>query len=81
MTPEFPPETLKVYQLIKRNAESLYFMGAGTSPTQGSLGIGFYATRQEAEYNRTLEVLKCKTGDEFYIFELEIPNPLLSKNA
>lgn len=77
MKPEFPPETIKIYQLVKRNAETLYFTGAGTGPTQNSLGIGFYATRQEAEHNRTLEVLKCKTADEFYIFELEIPNPIV----
>jgi hypothetical protein len=77
MKPEFPPETLTIYQLVRRNAESLYFTSAGTSPTQNSLGLGFYATRQEAEYNRTLEVLKCKTSDEFYIFELEIPNPII----
>ena len=77
MKPEFPPETIKIYQLIKRNADSMYFTNAGTSPTQGSLGLGFYATRQEAEYNRTIEVLKCKTSDEFYIFELEIPNPIV----
>lgn len=77
MTPEFPPETLKIYQLIKRNADMMYFTGAGVAPTQGSLGIGFYQTRQEAEHQRTIEVLKCKTSDEFYIFELEIPNPIV----
>lgn len=77
MKPEFPPETLKIYQLVKRNADTLYFTGAGVGPTQGNIGIGFYTTRQEAEHQRTLEVLKCKTADEFYIFELEIPNPIL----
>ncbi len=78
MKPEFPPETLKIYQLIKRNADMLYFTGvSGASPAQGSIGIGFYTTRQEAEHQRTLEVLKCKTAEEFYIFELEIPNPIL----
>jgi hypothetical protein len=77
MKPEFPPDTIKVYQLIKRNADMLYFSGAGTAPATGSIGIGFYQTRQEAEHQRTIEVLKSKTNEEFYVFELEIPNPIV----
>lgn len=76
MKPEFPPETLKIYQLIKRSADMLYFTNINNSSTSPSLGVGFYPTRQEAEHQRTVEVLKSKTPDEFYIFELEIPNPI-----
>lgn len=77
MRPEFPPDTLKIYQLIKRSADMLYFSLAGSAPVSNSIGIGFYSTRQEAEHQRTIEVLKCKTSEEFYIFELEIPNPIV----
>ena len=77
MKPEFPPDTVKIYQLVKRNAESMYFSNAGMNSGMNSIGIGFYITRDEAEYQRTLEVLKSKTEDDFYVFELEIPNPIL----
>ena len=77
MKPEFPPDTLKIYQLVKRNAESMYFTAAGTMPTSNCLGPGFYLTREEAEHQRTLEILKSKTADDYYLFELEIPNPIL----
>jgi len=76
MKPEFPSETLKVYSLVKRN--EMMFSYGGSSSTH-NLGFGFYLTREEAEHNRTLEVLRQKEGDkaEFYVFELEIPNPIL----
>lgn len=77
MKPEFPPETITIYQLIKRPVEQFYFMSAGTTSSTNSIGIGFYSTRQEAEHQRTLEVLRCKSADEFYLFELEIPNPIV----
>ena len=77
MKPEFPPETIKIYQLIKRNADQWYFSGAGTTASSSSIGVEFYSNKQEAEHQRTVEVLKCKTDDEFYVFELEIPNPIL----
>lgn len=77
MKPEFPPDTVKIYQLIKRPADQFYFMSSGTTSPTNSIGVGFYSTRQEAEHQRTLEVLKCKTEDEFYVFELEIPNPIV----
>lgn len=80
MKPEFPPETLKIYQLIKRNADQFYFMSAGASSSTPSIGVGFYPTRDEAEYQRTVEILKCKTNDEFYVFELEIPNPIVNNS-
>lgn len=76
MKPEFPPETIKVYSLVKRN--EMMFSYSGSSSAQ-NLGFGFYLSREEAEHNRTLEVLRLKDGDksEFYVFELEIPNPVL----
>lgn len=77
MKPEFPPETIKIYQLIRRNADQMYFTSAGTMPVSNSIGAGFYLTREEAEHQRTLEVLKSKTADEYYLFELEIPNPIV----
>lgn len=77
MKPEFPPETIKIYQLIKRNADQMYFTAAGTMTGLNNIGAGFYLTREDAEHQRTLEVLKSKTADEYYLFELEIPNPIV----
>lgn len=77
MKPEFPPDTVKIYQLVKRNADSMYFTNAGMASGMNSIGTGFYLTRDEAEHQRTLEVLKSKNADEFYLFELEIPNPIV----
>lgn len=77
MKPEFPPDTLKIYQLIKRSADMLYFTSINNSAATPSLGVGFYQTRQEAEYQRTIEMLKSKVAEEFYVFELEIPNPIV----
>ena len=76
MKPEFPPGTIKVYALVRRS--EMMFSYSGTSSTN-NLGFGFYLTREEAEHNRTLEVLRQKEGDkaEYYVFELEIPNPIL----
>lgn len=72
------PETIKVYQLIKMSGMYLS-MGPGSSPA--GLGLGFYSTLQEAEHNRTLEILKdvATTGPKstWHIFELEFPNPAL----
>lgn len=76
MKPELPPDTLKVYSLVKRVEMLFSYTGAASSQ---NIGYGFYTTREEAEHNRTLEVLRLKEGDksEFYVFELEIPNPIL----
>jgi hypothetical protein len=72
------PKTLKIYQLIRMNTKtSLGFYTAGTSPT-GSInyiGPGFYTTLSEAEQNRTLEIIKNQDDSQFYVFELEFPNP------
>ena len=76
MEPIKPPKTLKVYQLIRQTG--LNFTTTGSSSTV-SLGLGFYSTLQEAEHNRTLELLKdTSTGSgkpKWHVFELEFPNP------
>lgn len=78
MEPIAPPKMLKIYQLVKQTGMS--FTGTGTSSVvSAGLGIGFYLTLQEAEHNRTLEVLKDTSGGinkpKFHVFELEVPNP------
>ena len=75
MEPISPPRTMKVYQLVKQSG--LNFTTTGSSGPV-SLGLGFYSTLQEAEHNRTLEVLKdttTGTKPRFHVFELEVPNP------
>lgn len=75
MEPIKPPKTLRVYQLVKQSGLNFIHCGSGT----GGLGLGFYATLQEAEHNRTIEVLKDtvsgNTKPKFHVFELEFPNP------
>ena len=75
MKPELPPETIKVYALIRRT--EMLFSYCGQSSTQ-NVGFGFFINREEAELQRTIEVLRKKDTEpsEFYIFELEVPNPI-----
>lgn len=80
MEPVKPPPTFKVYALIKQTGLSLTYVYSG-APANTTFGPGFYATREEAEQFRTLELLK-DTGagvTEFHVFELEIPNPVYKK--
>lgn len=74
MEPIQAPKTVKVYQLLKQSGATL--SNAGISGTM-SWGYGFYITLQEAEHNRTLELLKNTDAvkPQYHIFELEIPNP------
>ena len=68
-----PPRTLKFYQLTKLSSSSiLYISPVGT----GTMGSGIFKTLDEAEQNRTIEILKDKdhTGT-YHVFELEFPNP------
>jgi len=68
-----PPRTLKFYQLTKLSISSiLYISPVGT----GTMGSGIFKTLDEAEQNRTIEILKDKdhTGT-YHVFELEFPNP------
>lgn len=71
-----PPKTFKVYTLIKQTGLMMnYVYVPGTGHVQ--FGPGFYTTRDEAEQNRTLELLKenMEPKSKFHVFELEIPNP------
>jgi hypothetical protein len=74
MEPIALPRTVKVYQLLKQSGT--YLMSTGVSGPI-SWGIGFYATLQEAEHNRTMELLKNTDTPKplYHIFELDIPNP------
>jgi len=70
-----PPRTLKFYQLTKLSiSNGLYISPAGIGT--GTIGSGIFKTLDEAEHNRTLEILKDKdhTGT-YHVFELEFPNP------
>ena len=77
MEPIKPPKVLKIYQLMRQTGMS--FSSAAVSSNPISLGSGIFPTLQEAEHNRTLEVLKDTTTGmnkpRWHIFELEIPNP------
>jgi len=75
MEPIAPPRTVKVYQLVKQSGATL--SNAGISGTV-SWGFGFYVTLQEAEHNRTMELLKNTDTVKplYHIFELDIPNPV-----
>ena len=46
-----------------------------------SWGFGFYTSLQEAEQNRTMELLKNTDAvkPEYYIFELDFPNPVYNE--
>jgi hypothetical protein len=75
-----PPKTMKVYQLLKMSTKSgLNISSCGTIPAGSTnyIGTGMYTTLQEAEHNRTLEILKDADGayNSYHIFELELPNP------
>ena len=54
----------------------MYFSNTGGTSTSG-LGLGFYSTLNEAEMNRTAEILKANSDkkEKFHIFELDVPNP------
>jgi hypothetical protein len=80
MQPLDPQPSFKVYALIKQTGLTLTYVYA-SSPSNTAFGLGFYATREEAEQHRTLELLKdtSKTAHEVHVFELEIPNPAYKK--
>ena len=76
MEPIKAPKVLKIYQLMRQTG--MNFSNAATISTT-NLGSGIFPTLQEAEHNRTLEVLKDTTSGvnkpRWHIFELEVPNP------
>lgn len=80
MEPIAPPKTLKYYQLLRMSTKSgLNFTSVGSIPAGSTnyIGVGFYTTLQEAEHNRTLELLKDTDAsfNSYFVFELEFPNP------
>ncbi len=74
------PKTIKLCQLLKMTGMSISTVGT-SSP---GLSLGFYPTLQEAEHNRTLEILKDQTATQpkptLHIFELEFPNPAIKND-
>ena len=75
-----PPRTVRYFQLLKMSTKTgLNISSCGTIPAGSTnyIGTGIYITLQEAEHNRTLEILKDTDGayNTYHIFELELPNP------
>lgn len=75
-----PPKLLKYYQLVRMSTKTgLSISSCGTVPAGGAnyIGSGIYTTLQEAEHNRTLELLKDPDAgyNTYHVFELEFPNP------
>ncbi len=80
MEPIKPPKTLTYYQLIKMATKSgMNISACGTIPAGSTnyIGTGMYTTLQEAEHNRTLELLKDPDAsfNSYHVFALEFPNP------
>ena len=76
MEPLKPPQTFKVYTVIKQTGLALGYVYSSAS-SNVSFGSGFFGSRDEAEKARTYELLK-ETADpkpRYHVFELEIPNP------
>lgn len=78
MQPLKPPKTINVYMLMKRNGMSHSTALTSTTINGVVLGQGFFLSQHDAELHRTMEILKLSPGDntEFFIFELELPNPV-----
>lgn len=78
MEPIKPPKTFKIYTLIKQTGATFSYTSGASGSTP--VGLGFFVSQQEAEHNRTIEVLKdTSTGPtkpKFHVFELEVPNPI-----
>ena len=78
MEPLKPPKTVKVYQLLRRSGLQHSTVAPSIVVNGLSLGPGFFLTQHDAEMHRTMEILKLTSTDnaEFFIFELELPNPV-----
>lgn len=72
MLPIDPPQTIKVYILVKR--KDMYF---SLSYANSDFGLHFFKNREEAEQHRTIEYLKLEFNDKekLHVFELDFPNP------
>ena len=77
MEPIKPPQTFKVYTLVKQTGMTMNYVYV-SMPNSLNLGSGFYSTLHEAEQARTFELLKDTTVPKpwYHVFELEIPNPV-----
>ena len=55
----------------------LYLYPTGSSGSMPGLNSGFYITQDEAELQRTSQMLQLKPDDKstFLIYNLDIPNP------
>ena len=78
MEPLKPPKTLTVYMLLRRSGMSHSTAAVSTTINGTVLGSGFFLSQHDAEMHRTMEILKLTPTDnsEFFIFELELPNPV-----
>ena len=78
-----PPKTLTVYQLLKRTGMMMTTVSSSSNINGMSLGAGFFMTQHDAEMHRTMEILKLSSTDnsEFFIFELELPNPVYKETT
>lgn len=65
------PKTLTIYSLVKQTGMNFTYGGFSSS---SSLGIGFFLSEKDAEYQRTMEILKDE-GSQYHIFPLTVPNP------
>lgn len=83
MEPLKPPKTMKYYQLLKRSGLGMYTVSGSNNVNGITLGQGFFLSQNDAEMHRTMEILKLPAGDnsEFYIFELELPNPVYKETS
>lgn len=64
------PEQITVYALVKQTGMILSYTGMSNP----NIGFGFFLSQLDAEYARTVEILKDQTSI-FHIFPLTIPNP------
>jgi len=64
----------KVFLLVKQEGMNLIPVGL---PSSNFIGTGFYMSKQDAEYAKTIEYLKNTIDNiQLHIFELDVPNPI-----
>lgn len=76
-----PPRCLKFYFLVRMTTNNALTLSPVAFSSGVSMGMGFFRSLEEAEYNRTIESLRETGGSTFHIFELEFPNPAYTKNS
>ena len=77
MQPLKPPKNISVFMLLKRSGMMHSTAVSSSMINNMSLGSGFFLSQHDAEMHRTMELLKLQPNDnsEFFVFELELPNP------